>query len=54
MLVTVLTDQKDYTGAETAIRNAITAMKQIKNEEAVSQLQQLLEQVEYQKSHAKP
>jgi spermidine synthase/Tfp pilus assembly protein PilF len=53
-LATVLIDQKDYSDAEITIKNAITAMKQIKNEKAVSQFQQLLEQVEYQMTQAKP
>ncbi len=53
MLITVLIDQKDYVRVQAAIKDAINAMKQSGNAEAVSQLQQLSEQVTYQQSQIK-
>ena len=53
MLAEALIGQKDYAGAQAAITDAIEAMKRAGNEEAVSQLQQLLEQVTYQKLQTK-
>jgi len=53
MLITVLIDQKDYEQAQTAITNAINAMKQGGNTEAVSRLQRIAEQAATRQSQTK-
>jgi tetratricopeptide (TPR) repeat protein len=50
MLSEMLIEQKDYAGAQAAIEDAINAMKQAGNEEAVSDFHRLLGQIAYQKS----
>jgi tetratricopeptide (TPR) repeat protein len=53
MLITILIDQKDYEQAQTAITNAINAMKQGGNTEAVSRLQRIAEQAATRQSQTK-
>lgn len=50
MLSETLIKQKDYAGAQAAIEDAINAMKQAGDEEAVSDFNRLLGQIAYQKS----
>jgi spermidine synthase len=49
MLSEALIQQKNYAGAEAAINDAINAMKQADNNEAVPGFQKLLRQVEFQR-----
>jgi tetratricopeptide (TPR) repeat protein/MFS family permease len=53
MLAETLISQKNYAGAQAAIKDAIAAMKQAGNKEAVLKLQRLLERISYEVSQPK-